>query len=122
FCTSCIALTRKDENLNKAHAQYLEARLIRLATEAKRCVLDNGNAPELPSLSEADTADAEGFLAEMLLCFPVLGLAVFSGPAPEGKRGHDLFLKARGVEARGMETAQGFVVRSSGHAARSEVD
>jgi hypothetical protein len=29
----------------------------------------------LPSLSEADAADAEGFLAEILLCFPVVGLS-----------------------------------------------
>jgi hypothetical protein len=69
FWTTCIAFTSKDENLNKAHVQCLEARLIALATEAKRCVLDNGNVPALPSLSEADAADAEGFLAEALLCF-----------------------------------------------------
>lgn len=58
FWTSCIAFTSKDENLNKAHVQYLEARLLDLAAQAKRCVLDNGNSPALPSLSEADAADA----------------------------------------------------------------
>lgn len=73
FWTTSIAFTSKDENLNKAHVQYLEARLIALAAQAKRCVLDNGNVPQIPSLSESDTADAAGFLAEMLLCFPVLG-------------------------------------------------
>ncbi len=71
FWTSCIAFTSKDENLNKAHVQQLEARLIALAAQAKRCTLDNGNVPQLPSLSESDAADAEGFLAEMLLCFPL---------------------------------------------------
>lgn len=83
FWTTCIAFTSKDENLNKAHVQYLEAWLIALATRAKRCVLDNGNAPQLPSLSEADTADAGGFLAEMMLCFPVLGVGVFSAATIE---------------------------------------
>ena len=73
FWTSCIAFTSKDENLNKAHVQQLEARLIALAAQAKRCTLDNGNVPQLPSLSESDAADAEGFRAEMLLCFPLLG-------------------------------------------------
>jgi hypothetical protein len=57
FWTSCIAFTSKDENLNKAHVQYIESRLITFAAKAKRCVLDNGNAPALPSLSEADAAD-----------------------------------------------------------------
>lgn len=121
FWTSCIAFTSKDENLNKAHVQYLEARLIALATQAKRCVLDNGNVPQLPSLSEADAADAEGFLAEMMLCFPVLGIGVFSAGGPEQKAGAELFLKARGVEAQGMETPQGFVVFSSSRVAKAEV-
>ncbi len=119
FWTSCIAFTSKDENLNKAHVQYLEARLIRLATESKRCVLDNGNVPAPPSLSEADAADAEGFLAEMLLCFPVLGLGVFStAPAVPGRT---LYLNAKGVKAEGQETAEGFVVRASSAAVKTEV-
>lgn len=69
FWTTCFAFTSKAENVNKAHVQFLEARLVGLASEAKRCTLDNGNAPALPSMSEADAADAEGFLSEMLLCF-----------------------------------------------------
>jgi hypothetical protein len=32
-------------------------------------VLDNGNVPQLPSLSESDTAEMEGFLEEMLLIY-----------------------------------------------------
>ena len=56
FWTSLVAFTSKDENLNKAHVQYLESRLIDLASQAKRCILDNGNNPALPSLSEADMA------------------------------------------------------------------
>ena len=59
FWTNCFAFTSKDENLNKAHVQYLEARLVGLASQAKRCTLDNRNAPALPSLSESDAADAD---------------------------------------------------------------
>jgi hypothetical protein len=121
FWTSCIAFTSKDENLNKAHVQYLEARLIALAVQAKRCVLDNGNAPALPSMSEADAADAEGFLTEMLLCFPVLGLGVFSTATVAQARGRTLYLRAKGVEAEGLETAEGFVVRAGSTAVKSEV-
>ena len=39
FWTKCIAFTSKDENLNKAHVQYLECRMVSLAVSAKRCVL-----------------------------------------------------------------------------------
>jgi hypothetical protein len=121
FWTSCIAFTSKDENLNKAHVQYLEARLIALATQSKRCMLDNGNVPALPSLSEADAADAEGFLAEMLLCFPVLGLGVFSTPAAAPATGRTLYLSAKGVKAEGQESAEGFVVRAGAAAVKAEV-
>ncbi|MCG7853135.1 MAG: GIY-YIG nuclease family protein [Methanosarcinaceae archaeon] len=121
FWTSCIAFTSKDENLNKAHVQYLEARLIALATQSKRCVLDNGNAPTLPSLSEADAADSEGFLAEMLLCFPVLGLGVFSTPSSVKVPGKTLYLAAKGVRAQGVERAGGFVVKAGSGAVKTEV-
>jgi hypothetical protein len=53
FWTHLVAFTSKDQNLNKAHVQYLESRLLELARAAKRCSLDNGNTPLAPSLSEA---------------------------------------------------------------------
>ncbi len=121
FWTSLVAFTSKDENLNKAHVQHLEARLIALATQAKRCVLDNGNVPALPSMSEADAADAEGFLSEMLLCFPVLGLGVFATATATHTSGQSLHLGAKGVQAEGSETADGFVVRAGSAAVQTEV-
>ena len=80
FWTHAVAFTSKDQNLNKAHVQHLEARLVALAAEAKRCELDNGNVPQLPSLSEADAADAEGYLADLLLCLPIVGVSFFEKP------------------------------------------
>ncbi len=56
FWTTCFAFTSKDENLNKAHVQYLEARLVNLATGAKRCTLDNEKILPLRPLSESDAA------------------------------------------------------------------
>lgn len=121
FWTACVCFTSKDENLNKAHVQHLEARLIALASQAKRCMLDNGNVPQPPSLSEVDLADAEGFLAEMLLCFPLLGLNVFS-QAPAVERGRtELLIKSKGVEAKGAEMPQGFLVRRGSQAVGKEV-
>jgi hypothetical protein len=72
-------------------------------------------------MSEADAADAEGFLAEMLLCFPILGLGAFSTATAAQAPGSTLYLRARGVEAEGLETPEGFVVRAGSTAARSEV-
>ncbi|MCE9581794.1 MAG: DUF4357 domain-containing protein [Planctomycetes bacterium] len=40
----------------------------------------------LPTLSEADRADADGFLADMLLCLPVVGVPFFEpAQAPNRK-------------------------------------
>ncbi len=120
FWTHAVLFVSKDQNLNKAHVQYLESRLVELATAAKRCELDNGNVPQLPSLSEADAADAEAFLADLLLCLPVVGVSFFDKPrAPvSGKRG--LVLRSKGIEARGYEGVEGFVVREGSLAAKSE--
>jgi Domain of unknown function (DUF4357) len=121
FWTHAAVFTSKDQNLNKAHVQYIEARLIALASEAKRCELDNGNVPQLPALSEADAADAESFLADLLLCLPVVGGHFFErARAPEAK-GRDLRLKAKGIEARGVDGAEGFVVRAGAGAVKAEV-
>lgn len=118
FWTSCISFSSKDGNLNKAHVQHLESCLVSLAARAKRCVLENGNSPALPSLSEADAADAEGFLAEMLLCFPVLGLNVFNAAAAPPKGALRFHIAAKGVTAEGIETPEGFLVYKGSRAVK----
>jgi len=121
FWTYAVIFTSKDQNLNKAHVQHLEARLVALAMEAKRCELDNGNVPQVPALSEADAADAEGFLADLLLCLPVVGMSLFEKPRATATSSRNLFLRAKGIEARGVDGAEGFVVRAGSTAVRAEV-
>ena len=121
FWTQAAAFSSKDQNLNKAHIRYLEARLVRLAARAKRCELDNGNVPKIPSLSDADTADAELYLADMLLCLRVVGVNFFEQPLAQSEKTKDLFLNARDIKASGYERLKGFVVRSGSQAAKEEV-
>ena len=123
FWTHAVVFTSKDRNLNKAHIQFLESSLIDRATASKRCILDNGNSPSLPSLSSQDKADAELFLSDLLLCMPALGYGFFAPPPSVQTKGRiDYHLKARGIEARGYESSQGFVVRAASQAAKDEVD
>lgn len=123
FWTRAIGFTTATAGqLNKAHVQFLEARLIALARAAKRVPLDNANQPAEPSLSEADRADMEVFLAHMLGMLPVLGVHAFEqAPAvalPVAAPGQPapasptlLYCRGKGVEATGYESTQGFVVR-----------
>lgn len=110
FWTYFVLFTSKDDNLNKAHVQYLEARLLELARDANRSQLENGNSPQRPSLPEADVAEVEGFLDEMLQMLPVLGIFAFEKPPPRRAEKLTLFLRAKGLEAKGYEDDQGFIV------------
>lgn len=118
FWTHAVVFTSKDTNLNKAHVQRLESRLVELASKAKRCILDNGNAPAPPSLSEADEAMVEGFLDDMLLCLPILGYGLFETGVvvPAGGGEQVLHLVAKGIEAAGQEVSAGFVVFANSQA------
>lgn len=66
--------------LNRAHVTWLEYALIQRAEQAKRCHLDNGNAPQEPAMTEAEKADTQGFLKEMLQMLPLVGLRAFEFP------------------------------------------
>jgi hypothetical protein len=79
FWTQLAVFTSMFGHLNRAHAQYLESRLIDLAQNARRAEVQNGNAPRLPYLSESDRYDSESFLDQILLLCPILGLDYFEG-------------------------------------------
>jgi hypothetical protein len=66
--------------LNRAHVTWLEYALVQRAQQAGRCHLDNGNTPQEPALSEAEKADTQGFLKEMLQILPLVGLRAFEFP------------------------------------------
>jgi hypothetical protein len=68
--------------LNRAHATWLEHALIRRALVAKQSHLENGTEPQEPALSEAEKADMQAFLREMLQILPLVGLNAFEIPKP----------------------------------------
>ncbi len=139
FWTRAIGFTTTTAGqLNKAHVQFLESRLIALARAAKRVPLDNSNIPTEPSLSEADRADMEVFLAHLLGMLPVLGVHAFEkaqrivavavppqaapqvvlpevleqrhSPIAAAAAGVELVCSGKGYDSRGSDTAQGFLV------------
>ncbi len=119
FWTRAICFVSMGQALNKAHVQFLEANLIRLAKQAKRVPLDveNKKNEAEPTLSEADRADMQVFLAHMLGMLPVLGVHAFEQPpqAPAASA-PELTCKGKGLLARGYESTQGFVVKAGSQA------
>ena len=121
FWNRAIVFTSKDANLNKAHIRHLEARLIGLAKAANRAEMDNANEGSLPPLSEPDTAEAETFLAEMLLIYPVLGVQLFQKAEEQPSSSVRLLLSGKDTQAEGTETPDGFVVYAGSLGRATEV-
>ena len=123
FWDWAVFFATKDDSLNKAHVQHLESRLCDLARAAKQCKLDNLQTPTSPTLSEAERADVESFLLDVLSIFPLLGLGVFEHPGADQRRSDRQVLRvsARGVHGAGYEDARGFVVCKGTEVAGDEV-
>ena len=128
FWTRFVAFTSTNEGLNKAHVRYLESRLVALAKAANQWGIENNTIPAQPPLSEADRADAEWFLQEMLVIFPLLGIDAFEEAASQARSsergGHEnpiLKLKERKAEATGREVGDGFVVFKGSRARFDEI-
>jgi hypothetical protein len=121
FWTRVTLFCATNDTLNKAHLQYLEARLVKLARDAQRAELDNDNIPGLPTLSEVDSAEAETFLQEMLLCLPLIGVQAFELSKPLRARPERLELRGKGISAWGFDTATGFWVEKGSQAVASTV-
>ncbi|NJL25985.1 MAG: GIY-YIG nuclease family protein, partial [Calothrix sp. SM1_5_4] len=72
--------------------------------EGVRCRLDNGNDPQEPSLSEAETADTQGFLKEILQILPLVGLRAFEGRKPVATPDAPASVKSDPVQPGGPDT------------------
>lgn len=127
FWNEVIVFISKDENLNKAHIKYLENRLYEIAISAKRYSVENSVVPTQSSISESDKAEMEEFLENIKLLVNSLGHKVF-----EEKREFKVTLldsknyfqikAARGADAQGLPTSDGFVVLKGSKFASSTVD
>ena len=118
-----VFFVTKDNSINKAHVKHLESRLLELAKDAKQCKLDNTGSSLPPTLSEAELADVESFLLDMLNIFPLLGLGVFEKTVTRKANKKDLlYISAKGIVASGYEDPKGFVVMKNSGMVRAETN
>ncbi|MCU1584350.1 MAG: endonuclease [Microbacteriaceae bacterium] len=137
FWDRAVVLISKDSNLTKAHARYLESRLIALAQLARRARLLNGTAPLPLPLPEADVSDMEYFIAQAKIVLPVLGVNLFRAATrtvvPSGvvdlaaadestsSPVFELLLNKEGIVATAQEIDGEFTVFEGSHARSSWV-
>ncbi|HEY5049023.1 MAG TPA: GIY-YIG nuclease family protein [Rhizomicrobium sp.] len=78
-----IAFVSKGDELQRAYVTWLEYALLRRARNANRCKLDNGTAPQEPTLSVSDKNAAEVFLKRIFQILPLVDLKAFEFPTKE---------------------------------------
>lgn len=124
FWETAITITTSDDDLSKGHAEYLEARLIQMTSDAGRVTLDNGTKPDTlrRRLPEADVANMEQFLANLRVVLPVIGLDMLkpqpaaialAGKATNGRATDEVQFEIRhksGVQAIAVEEDGEFIV------------
>lgn len=110
FWETAITITTSDDDLSKGHAEFLEARLIELTSQAGRVTLDNCTQPDTSRrrLPEADVANMEQFLANLRIILPVVGLDMLK-PQPRA-----VTQTAKPVEERTAEDVQFEIRHKSG--------
>jgi hypothetical protein len=77
FWDRCITFSSTDNSLNRAYVNWIEYALIEKAKASGRCHLNNKDAPKQPTLSQADKANMENFLEEILQILPLVNIRVF---------------------------------------------
>lgn len=112
----------KDENLTKAHIRYLEGSLIQRAYEAKKAVVENGQASG-SRLPESDREEMEVFLGKVHQLLPVLGIELLVPTSSQQKSTdiqNELVCRIKGLEARGYMVPNGFLVLKGSKAVKQE--
>jgi hypothetical protein len=127
YWNEAVVLISKDDNLNKAHIKYLENRLHQIAIKVNRYKVKNSNTPTQPSISESDQAEMEEFIENIKMLVNVLGFKAFEELIQESTNNKEVssnfFIKAaRGANAQGQQTSDGFVVLKDSEIASSTVD
>lgn len=125
FWNEAIVFVSKDENLNKAHVKYLENRLYEIANSIARYKVDNVNNPTQSTISESDRAEMEEFISNVRLLVNTLGHKLFEEKREKAAKNKlaTFFIKAaRGADAQGEQSAEGFVVLKGSLAAGSTVN
>lgn len=127
--TKAVLVSTAANQLHKAHAQYLEARLVQEGNKAANIKLENGTNPNLPSLSEAAVANMETFIDQLLMVLPAVRVDLFTIKAKPNAQNHvkqaqpssesptfELTLKKEGITATAILEDGEFVVQKGSFA------
>lgn len=108
YWTEAVIFVGRD--LNKAFIRYLENRLVEIADGTKRYKVLTKNTYKDTVLKEADVAELEEFIENIRVLINTLGYKVLEPIAEERKETEYFYLNSKGVQAKAVQTSEGFVV------------
>jgi hypothetical protein len=126
FWNEAIVFISKDDNLNKAHIKFIENRLFEIAKNVNRYSIDNTTVPTLSSISESDRAEMEEYIDNVKILVNTLGHKLFEEKREQKtakKQSQTTFYikAARGADAQGEPTSDGFVVFKNSYVSTTTV-
>ena len=120
YWTEAVVFTTSNNSFGPTEISYLENRFCKLATEAKRYIVKNGNDPTLGNITEEKESEMEEFVDYAKIIMGTFGHKVFeplvaSSPAPVINpptidKEPKLYLSTTKANAIGSRTNEGFVV------------
>ncbi len=110
FWNEAIIFISKDENLNRAHVQYMERKLYDIAKDVSRSILKNESRPRGAHISEPDKAEMDEFIDNIIMLTGVLGYKIFERIDTTAKTVFYLVKPKKNIEAKGILSNEGFIV------------
>lgn len=118
YWTEAIALTTSNDSLGPTEISYLEHRFCQLAIESNRYEVKNGNDPTPGNPSEEKISELEDFIDYAKVIVGTLGHKVFvplisnnNDSAVAVYENQEFYCKRSGINAVGVRTAEGFVLK-----------
>ena len=115
YWTEAVAITTTNNSFGPTEISYLENQFTKLALNAKRYIVKNGNDPNPGNITEEKESELEEFIEYAEVVMGILGHKVFvpmdeiTDDTPQGNVVR-LHLKERGADATGFLTSDGIIV------------
>lgn len=114
YWTEAMAITTSNDSLGPTEISYLEHTLCKLARDADRYIVKNGNDPTTGNLSEEKITEMEDFIDYVKIIIGTSGHKVFiplSESDTSTEVGEALYCIKKDINAIGVRTSDGFVVK-----------
>ena len=96
--------------MTKADVEYLEYMGVKIAKEENRYILENTQVPKMPNLPEHQRDAMNEFFDDCVFLSSFIGCSLFETEKEETNERTIYYLPRNGCNARGVYTAEGFIV------------